>query len=743
MTLLSGTAIAGSLGALMIMAGYVVAGFMTAEGRLTRLAVANLVGLAWLIFGASVVGAMVPLSGPGVWLLWIPVLVTWLIPAPRKQLQADIQSLAKSPHFYAAAGGMALLWLALLLPCLVYPDLIFFDGKTNHDNFFWCVAAEYLQANHYLTVPVVSRDYPLFNVVNSITGWKPTWGRMGTEGWLAVLSSTVRRSPVEIFNFVACSLVLPWLLTVLAIARRMGLRSLNRWLLMLVCFCQPVLFFFIANGNLPNLLGAIFGGGLWLLALLLYEESGRGWPRLAAGALLTHGLLCCYPEILPFALVPVALLVVWRIFQHTPGRARFALLVSIMVIGGLCLNPLTTARAWNGFWNSIDQVRRDTNWANIFAPLTCAGYVPSLITLAMPSMRLYGVVGGIVASLGVLTSFVLLVRRSSRRGLLFVSLSGFLAMLAYTIVNSFGYGWQKSVQFFGVHLAVLFPVLFTDLVQERFRLSSARRLPHLALLATLGVMVHGMVGSTWDNLKWAGSKGVTRQLLALRDRVAQEFPGQPISVDGATFRASFFHSMWSARLFARNPLVILSRQEQPGGYLRDSIALANPTTQADTGLYYVAANWAKAFDYETTPLVADRVGVLLKQHNLITELSGFYRTSGVPQMCNAEFSLTVYPYADGWLEFTLAPNGKAGPDCRLQGSAVTDLGVENQTILLNAQHRLVVRFPLKAGTRNLLTARLDGAPPVDLDGDDPPYPFLVLDVQSARLPAGTVIGRTP
>jgi hypothetical protein len=51
----------------------------------------------------------------------------------------------------------------------------------------------------------------------------------------------------------------------------------------------------------------------------------------------------------------------------------------------------------------------------------------------------------------------------------------------------------------------------------------------------------------------------------------------------------------------------------------------------------------------------------------------------------------------------------------------------------------VVRFPLKAGSRNAIAVRVSGAPPVDLEGEDPPYPFLVLDVQSARL---TVPGET-
>jgi hypothetical protein len=708
---------------------------MPSMDRLTRLAVASLAGLAWVILGVSVLGAIVPLSGGAVWLVWAPALLTLLIPTTRKQLGADVAALSKSSQFYAATTGLAILWITLLLPCIVYPDLVFFDGKTNHDNFFWCIAAEYLQHHNYLSPPVESRDFPLFNTVNSIIGWKPGWGRMGAEGFLALMSGTVLQSPVQLYNFIVSSLVLPWVLAALAIARRMGLRPLNFWPMVMVCFCQPVLFFFIANGNLPNLLGTIFGGGLWLLALMICEARVRVWPLVVTGVLLTHGLLCCYPEILPFALVPVGLLAAWRFIQASPDRTKPVLLLSLLIVGGFCLNPLTTIRAWNGFWNSIDQVRQDTSWANVFAPLSFAGYVPSLITLAMPSAKLYGLIGGLAASIGVLTSFTLLIRRTPQRALLLVSLSGFFAMLVYTLVNSFGYGWQKSVQFFGIPLAVLFPVLLVGFAQEKISSGRSRKLTQVAVLATLLVMLHGMIGTAAENVKSAGNKGLTRQLLSLRDRMALEYPGQPLYIDGATFRASFFHSMWSARLFAGNPLVFLSRQDQAGGYLRDSIVLDNPTVLASAGFYYVASNWAKAFDYEPASLIEDRVGSLLKRHNLVTGFTGFYRTSGVPQMTADNFSITIYPYADGWLEFTLEPNGTPSGDCRLRGKASTGSGVESIDVTLDASQRLTVRFPLKAGTRNILAARITGAPPVDLDGDDLPYPFRILNVQSVRASA--------
>jgi len=211
-----------------LMAGYTVAGFMTAEGKLTRLAVASLIGIAWLVLGASVLGAVAPLNGAPLALLWCPSVFVWLIPGTRRQLVKDVRTAIVSPAFLGACVGLVLLLLCLLLPYVVYPGVVFYDGKTNHDNFFWCVGAEYLQQHTYLTLPVPSRDHPLFQSVHALIGWKPIWGRMGAEGFLAIASSTVGRSPVEIYNFAVCSLVPAWILSVIAVAKQLGLAPLVR-----------------------------------------------------------------------------------------------------------------------------------------------------------------------------------------------------------------------------------------------------------------------------------------------------------------------------------------------------------------------------------------------------------------------------------------------------------------------------------------------------------------------------------
>jgi len=732
MIFLQGTLAAGSVSVLLVLAGYAVIGFLPNKTSLSRVALASLLGLAWVIFFASAVGPLVPLGRVVAWLTWIPAGIALLLPTTRNQIRRDFLALAQSPSARSAAGGLAVLWFALLLPFLVYPDLVFFDGKTNHDNFFWCVGAEYLQSHNYLTVAARNREFPLYNLTWSFCGPNPVWARMGAEGYLALTSAMFGRSPVQLYNFLTTAFVVPWLLLTLAIARQLGLNKISPAGAALIACGQPILFFFIANGNLPNLLGVLFSGGLWLVVLLVAEARQRSWRMALAGLLFVHGMLACYPEIFPVALAPIVFFAIRHFLIRTSGRSNLLVWAAGLVAGGLCVNPMTTVRLWSGILNSIGQVQQDSGWPNIFDRLTSAGYLPGLVTLAIPSVRLYGFAGGCVASVAVLASLFLLLRGTPHRSTLLISLSGFFGMLAYTMVQSFGYGWQKSAQFSGIHLAVIFPVLLVGLVDGAVRARPWRPWALSAMVITLGVMVHAVIGTAAENLKLGGQKGLTQGLFSLRDRVAAKFPGQPIQVDGATFRAAFFHSMWSAELFPHNPLVFLSRSDQPAGYLSDSVTRANSTTPAATGLYYVGAAWAQAFDYDAIPVAADRVGVLLNQHNLITEFSGFYRPTGRPEMTGAEFGLVVVPYADGWLEFTLEPNGPTSANCRLSATVTTAKGGQNLEASLDASRRLKVRFPLAAGTRNTITATISGGPVADLTGDEQWRPFRIVSVHSGR-----------
>jgi hypothetical protein len=242
-----------------------------------------------------------------------------------------------------------------------------------------------------------------------------------------------------------------------------------------------------------------------------------------------------------------------------------------------------------------------------------------------------------------------------------------------------------------------------------------------------------MIGVTAENLKSAGNKGLTNPALAFHYRVETEFPNQPISVDGPTFHAVFFQGMWSAKIFPRNPLIFLPRDERPGGYLWETVKTDDPEKSANDSLYYVARDWAEAFDYNATPLISDRVGALLAQHNLITEFSGFYRASGVPQMTKAEFSLTIYPYADGWLEFVLAPKSPA-EGCQLHAIATAATRTRTIDAKLDKAGHLIARFPLQAGVNNTISTKISGAPRMDPEDDESNHPFQIVSIRSGRTP---------
>ncbi len=130
----------------------------------------------------------------------------------------------------------------------------------------------------------------------------------------------------------------------------------------------------------------------------------------------------------------------------------------------------------------------------------------------------------------------------------------------------------------------------------------------------------------------------------------------------------------------------------------------------------------------------DRVGALVRQHNLVTEQTGFYRSTGVPEKAEASFSLAIYPAADGWLEFTLVPDDTPAAQYVLRGQVVTPQGTETCNATADAQGRLVVRFPLKGGQSNRISAQIEGGPLVHPANDQTRYPFLITQVRSGRTP---------
>ncbi|MES1168646.1 MAG: hypothetical protein ABUL61_05705, partial [Oleiharenicola lentus] len=272
----------------------------------------------------------------------------------------------------------------------------------------------------------------------------------------------------------------------------------------LVCL-QPVFVFFHGNANLPNLLGALTGAAA-IIALERALRAGTGarveftaWATLAALSL--HGLLCSYPEMVPFVLLPCGLLWLRPWFTRGPRLFwRTGLLTAIVLLAGLALNPATTIRAVYGFRASFSIARADVNWANLFNPLERAEFLPGLISLSVSGAKELGWWFGWPLSALIIAVFILIVRRSRDRFGLCVGLAGSLVLAGYTLVTGFAYGWQKTVQFSGIFFSLAFPAAAFDVLWGQLRTGAVwpRRLATAALGALAIFLAYATVMNCRD-----------------------------------------------------------------------------------------------------------------------------------------------------------------------------------------------------------------------------------------------------
>lgn len=452
-------ALALGINGVLVLAGYWLAARLTDLGPAGRLAVASLTGLGSLLLLVSAVNLFVPLRGvAAAGCLLLPGGLT--LARARHRLSADCGSFLSRGKAWGVALAAGVLWAGLLWPLLSDPRLVFFDGSANHDNFFWIAGAEHLQRHPYLVDPVPDAARPFANRVPCITGWHPAWGRMGAEGLLALLAAVTGRPALDLYLPATAALLGPWLAGVFLVVRSVLREHSRAWVWWASAGLQPLFAFFFRNGNLPNLLGNL-AAAMLVCGIVngLRRASGTSparsaWPWWAFTALGTHGLLCAYPEMAPFVLLPCGLLVLpsgwgtgWRPVAWAAG-AGFA---------GLLANPATPVRAMHGFMVAFQAARLDHGWANIFATVRPTGYVPALATLAIPACENLGAASGAVVSLALAGLLALTLRRARDPFAAAVLLSGAGVLLLYTMATGFSYGWQKAAQFSGIFLSAIVP----------------------------------------------------------------------------------------------------------------------------------------------------------------------------------------------------------------------------------------------------------------------------------------------
>lgn len=697
----------------LLLSGYWLASLLTGSPPLERLAFALPCGLAVLLAGVAAVNFFHPLSGIWAYACLTPALLTFLLPRSRTGLFRDLVTTARTaPRAVLLAAG--LFFGLLLWPVLLAPSSIFYDGTSNHDSFFWIAGAEHLKRHTYMEVPVISATQPLTNQASALIGWNPAWGRMGTEGLLALASGVIGLSPLKLYLYATASLAIVWFATVYLALRTFVAETPARLTAAgLVCL-QPIYVFFYGNANLPNLLGALTGAAM----ILAVERAARvgaesrveftAWATLAALSL--HGLLCSYPEMGPFVLLPCGLLWLRPWFTRGPKIFwRTGLLLAVVLLAGFAFNPATTVRGVRGFLASLSIARIDTNWANLFAPLDLSEYIPALITLSVSGSKELEWWFGVPLSGLILVVFGLIIRRSRDRFGLCACLAGSLVLLVYTLANNFSYGWQKTVQFSGIYFALVFPVAAIDALWGlRSAAATNRRLITAALAALVIFLGFATVMNFRDIYKWSNRKVISADWFALRDLSRTTLHQAPVLIEAASFRMAFFHGMWAAYFLTDSHLYFGGRGEESGGYLRSGIINEQNQQIPAPAAVLVGSKWAGAFDANSPRLLTGREYVLLGKSNRVFKLSGVTPLNGVPDYANAAVSMELWPHSPSRLLLELAPRAKAGWPAgewkltrRAEGSADFTASVSGPS-----PWRLMI--PLVAGRRNLVDITLAG-----------------------------------
>lgn len=692
------------LPAAFVLSGYSLAARLPQLFAAERLAAAMLAGLGALLLTASAVNFFAPLSGWCAWLCLWPIALFALRPSLLRSLRHDLVAVFSTRKGLLAAT-LALATLTLLTwPELTRPTLVYYDGTSSHDGYFWIAGAKHLQAHSYLEIAPIDRDHPWANFTPGLSGWRPAWGRAGAEGLLAVCASLLSLDPLHVYLHVNTALLAGWFSAVYLVARTFWLQRLTL-AGVAALFALPALFaFYRANANLPNLLGALMGATAIAAAARSLAPDNTRAPWLVLLALSVHGTFFSYPEIAPFIAIP-GLFLVARAFRTAPRAAFVAFLA---VLAGLALNPATAIRAYHGFIHAFAVARANVDWVNTFARLDWTQYPPALATLSLPAAIFLGPAVCVLASVLLIAAVVLALRHAQDRYGAAATLAGGAVLLGYTLLTDFNYGWQKSVQFSGVFIAALLPVAA---IQSGLRSSARpRRFTPGPLLAGAVALLFGcaMVFHVLETVKWSGRRFISRDWIDLQTFAAASLRDAEVRVEPATFPMSFFHGMWSAYFLRDARLVYSPRGVRNGGYLHETVATAPPLPTETAAAVLVGRAWAEAFDANSPRLFTGDTFALLARSNPVVSLAGFLPDDGVPHTIVPGAVLALRPHSRSELHLTLTREASGPADPAFTWRA-TGGGATAEATSTTGPWNLVV--PLAAGQLHRLEFTATAAAP--------------------------------
>jgi hypothetical protein len=458
------------------------------------------------------------------------------------------------------------------------------------------------------------------------------------------------RDPIYVYPGVTAALLLLWIAAVYLVVRTFWLDSLSFAAVVTLVTLPSLFVFFRTNANFPNLVGIVLAGGVVVaVERLLRPEASKAW--LIFLALSVHASLFAYPEMLPFVALPAALLLL------RAGISRRAQVGAILLaaFAGLAVNPATTTRAIHGFLHAFDVARADVDWANPFLRIRWPQYPGALATLSLPAVKFLGpLLAGIVALLLAAAALAAL-QRARDRFAAAVTLSGFVVLLAYTLLTGFSYGWQKSVQFSAVFLAAMLPVAAIDAGVRPSGRSFLQRLVGGSLAGSaFAFFAMAMVFHALEADKWRERRHLSDDWRQLQMFAAKHLRGAPVLVEPAAFPMSFFHGMWSTYFLSDPCLAFSARGDRNGGYLHGTVATATDTA-AEFQAVLVGREWAETFDANSPRLLVGDDFVLLRRANRVTTLEGLAPDDGVPKTSPGRAVIEIRPHSAGELRVTLAP----------------------------------------------------------------------------------------
>jgi len=394
----------------------------------------------------------------------------------------------------------------------------------------------------------------------------------------------------------------------------------------------------------------------------LVRPAGRMvWLALAVAS--AHGLLCTYPEMLPFAGIAVLLLALRLIWlRRVVEGLRPALKISRAALASLVANPASTVRAIHGLFTSIATARADQNWPNLLQFLSPVEYPAGLATLSVWAVYRLGPITCTLLTIPLVIGLVLAWRRASERLALLLALSGSGLLLAYTIATQFKYGWQKTVQFGGVFWVALLPVALIDAyAHPAVPAKWNRRLNRIALVAMFFFFGYATYMNWAELYRSSDRKKITRDWLELRRTAPDAAANRPIVIEGATFAMPHFYSMWSTCFLRENDLLFARRFSGNGGYLHQFAQHETETVGVPPdAAWLVSREWADSFEPNSRWLVSAKSYVLLANSNRVLSSEGLEPAEGMPRSTEGQIALTLQPHSAADFTITLAPTS-SGP----------------------------------------------------------------------------------